>query len=115
MCIVVIKKEGYRKHLTAVLLAIISIADWQAVIPMPAKLPGKSDPLKVHFALNGKMGPLVIAKEKGLFNEEFSKLDAQIVWSEFPSGPSLLESLASNRVALSFLGDGALIAGIDKT
>ena len=32
----------------------------------------------------------------------------------FTSGPPLLESLASNRVDLSTLGDGALIAGLDK-
>jgi sulfonate transport system substrate-binding protein len=45
---------------------------------------------------------LVIAKEKGLFNEEFSKLDAQTN-EEFWSGPRFL-ILASNRVDLSFLG-----------
>ncbi|MCD1162981.1 ABC transporter substrate-binding protein [Peribacillus frigoritolerans] len=106
--------KEYRKHLTAVLLAIISIAVLAGCNSDASKASGKSDPLKVHIALNGKMGPLVIAKEKGLFNEEFSKLDAQIEWSEFQSGPPLLESLASNRVDLSFLGDGALIAGIDK-
>ena len=41
-------------------------------------------------------------------------MNAQVKWSEFTSGPPLLESLASNRVDLSFLGDGALIAGLDK-
>src|SRR5690606_15219769 len=40
--------------------------------------------------------------------------NVEVAWSEFPSGPPLLESLASNRVDLSLLGDGALIAGIDK-
>ena len=60
------------------------------------------------------MGPLVIGREKGWFEEEFKSLNAEIAWSEFPSGPPLLESFASNRVDLSFLGDGALIAGLDK-
>ncbi|MDO7486133.1 hypothetical protein Q5O89_10360 [Peribacillus frigoritolerans] len=94
--------KEYRNKLTAALLAIISLAVLAGCNSDAGKASGKSGPLKVHIALNGKMGPLVIAKEKGLFNEEFSKLDAQIVWSEFPSGPPLLESLASNRVDLSF-------------
>ena len=60
------------------------------------------------------MGPLVIAREKGWLEEEFKAINAEVTWSEFPSGPPLLESLASNRVDLSTLGDGALIAGLDK-
>ena len=60
------------------------------------------------------MGPLAIGREKGWFEEEFAPLNAEIEWSEFPSGPPLLESLAANHVDLSFLGDGALIAGLEK-
>ena len=75
---------------------------------------GKEEAVQVNIALNGKMSPLLIGKEKGLFEEEFAKYGAEISWSEFPSGPPLLESLASNRVDLSYLGDGALIAGLDK-
>ncbi|WP_285768379.1 aliphatic sulfonate ABC transporter substrate-binding protein [Peribacillus sp. SI8-4] len=105
----------YRVHVTGLLLAVLISTTALAGCKSDAgKASGESEPVKVSIALNGKMGPLVIAKNKGLFDEEFSKLDAKISWSEFPSGPPLLESLASNRVDLSFLGDGALIAGIDK-
>ena len=75
---------------------------------------GEEKPIKVKIALNGKMNPLTIGREKGWFEEEFAPLNAEIEWSEFTSGPPLLESLAANHVDLSFLGDGALIAGLDK-
>ena len=65
------------------------------------------EPIKVNIALNGKMSPLMIGREKGWFEEEFASLNAEIEWSEFTSGPPLLESLAANHVDLSFLGDGA--------
>lgn len=74
----------------------------------------KDDRIVVKIALNGKMNPLTIGREKGWFEEEFAPLNAEIEWSEFTSGPPLLESLAANHVDLSFLGDGALIAGLDK-
>ncbi|WP_394235328.1 ABC transporter substrate-binding protein [Niallia oryzisoli] len=70
--------------------------------------------ITVNVAINGKIGPLLIAKEKGWLEEEFKTVNAEVAWSEFPSGPPLLESLASNRVDISALGDGALIAGLDK-
>ncbi|KKB33521.1 ABC transporter substrate-binding protein [Bacillus thermotolerans] len=71
-------------------------------------------PVQVNIALNGKLSPLFLAQQKGWFEEEFEDFNVEVAWSEFPSGPPLLESLASNRVDLSLLGDGALIAGIDK-
>ncbi|WP_071393947.1 ABC transporter substrate-binding protein [Bacillus tuaregi] len=74
----------------------------------------KDESIVVNIALNGKMSPLTIGRDKGWFEEEFSKLNAKIEWSEFTSGPPLLESLAANHVDISFLGDGALIAGLDK-
>ena len=74
----------------------------------------KDDPIVVKIALNGKMNPLTIGREQGWFEEELASLNAEIEWSEFTSGPPLLESLAANHVDLSFLGDGALIAGLDK-
>ncbi|GAB6991122.1 aliphatic sulfonate ABC transporter substrate-binding protein [Paenibacillus pini] len=69
-------------------------------------------PVKVNIAINGKISPLSIAKEKGWFEEEFKKQNAEVKWSEFPSGPPLLEALSAGRVDLSFLGDGAVISGI---
>ncbi|MCM3629535.1 aliphatic sulfonate ABC transporter substrate-binding protein [Paenibacillus glycanilyticus] len=66
----------------------------------------------VNVAINGGLSPLLLAREKGWLEEEFKPLNAEISWSEFQSGPPLLESLASKRVDLSFLGDGATISGL---
>ncbi|KAA9027600.1 ABC transporter substrate-binding protein [Niallia endozanthoxylica] len=74
----------------------------------------KDEQIIVKIALNGKMSPLTIGREKGWFEEELAPLNAKVEWSEFTSGPPLLESLAANHVDLSYLGDGALIAGLDK-
>ncbi|WP_018393271.1 aliphatic sulfonate ABC transporter substrate-binding protein [Bacillus sp. 37MA] len=72
------------------------------------------EPITVNVSLNGNLSRLTIGREKGFFEEEFTKVNAEIKWSEFQSGPPLLESLAANRVDLSFLGDGALISSLDK-
>jgi sulfonate transport system substrate-binding protein len=110
--------EKYRKHLLGLFLVISMIFLLTGCSSSADKTNAKSNekgaPVNVNIALNGKMGPLVIGREKGWFAEEFKALNAEVKWSEFTSGPPLLESLASNRVDLSFLGDGALIAGIDK-
>jgi sulfonate transport system substrate-binding protein len=107
--------EKYRKHLLGLFLIISMIFLLAGCGSSAEKTNAKNGaPVKVNIALNGKMGPLVIAREKGWFEEEFKAMNAKVTWSEFTSGPPLLESLASNRVDLSFLGDGALIAGLDK-
>ncbi|MVP02039.1 aliphatic sulfonate ABC transporter substrate-binding protein [Paenibacillus lutrae] len=64
----------------------------------------------VNLANNGSTGLILLAKEKGWFEEEFSKIGGEVKWSEFPSGPALVESLAAGRVDFSWLGDGAAIS-----
>jgi sulfonate transport system substrate-binding protein len=106
------------KFLLGLLIAVITTVLLTGCNSDTKTASGKSqedgDPIKVNVAINGGIGPLVVAREKGWFEEEFGPLNAEISWSEFPSGPPLLEALASNRVDLSYLGDGALIAGLDK-
>ena len=64
----------------------------------------------VNIANNGSQGLILFAKEKGWFEEEFAKIGGEVKWSDFASGPPLLESLAAGRVDFSFLGDGAEIS-----
>ncbi|AEI43198.1 aliphatic sulfonate ABC transporter substrate-binding protein [Paenibacillus mucilaginosus] len=78
----------------------------------PQEQPGTR--VQVRVALNGSLNPLLLAKEKGWLEEGFSKLQADVVWSQFTSGPPLLEAVVSGRVDLSFLGDGAAITGISN-
>ena len=74
----------------------------------------KSDDNKkvtVNIALNGGLNLLSIAKEKGWFEEEFAKLNAEVEWQEFQSSVPLLEGVVSNRVDFSFIGDGTVVTG----
>lgn len=70
--------------------------------------------VEVKIAVNGGIDPMLVGREKGFFEEELEKVNATVKWSVFTAGPPLLESLASNRVDLSFLGDGAALAGLDR-
>jgi len=72
------------------------------------------DKVKVQIAINSTINPLTIARAKGFYEEAFGKLNAEVEWSKFPSGPPLLEALVAGRVDLSFLGDGAAIAGVSN-
>ncbi|WNR44079.1 aliphatic sulfonate ABC transporter substrate-binding protein [Paenibacillus roseipurpureus] len=78
-----------------------------------ASAPAK-DPIKVNVAINGGISPLTVLKEKGWLQEAFKAENAEIVWSEFPSGPPLLEALVAGRVDVSFLGDGATLSGLSS-
>lgn len=98
--------------ITLLLLAGCTKTSGTAVTSVGASTQQDSPPLIVNIAINGKLSPLNIAKDKGWVEDEFKKLNAEVRWSEFPSGPPLLESLSAGRVDLSFLGDGATIAGI---
>lgn len=74
----------------------------------------KGETIEVNIASAGSLQPLFIGQAKGFFEEEFKKVNATIKWSEFTAGPPVLESLASKRVDLSYLGDGAALAGLDR-
>ena len=70
-----------------------------------------AETIVVNVAQNGGMGPLAIIQDKGWLEEAFKPFNAEVSWSEFPSGPPLLESLVAGRVDLSLLGDGAALQG----
>ncbi|MEK4027252.1 aliphatic sulfonate ABC transporter substrate-binding protein [Pseudobacillus sp. FSL P4-0506] len=107
--------KKYSNYWLAVLFFIVSAASLLGCsLASGSNLTKKNEPTEVNVAINGGLNPLIIGREKGWFEEEFAKYNVKVKWSEFPSGPPLLESLASNRVDLSFLGDGALIAGLEK-
>ncbi|UVI29181.1 ABC transporter substrate-binding protein [Paenibacillus spongiae] len=69
------------------------------------------DKVTVNIAVNGGLNLLSVAKEKGWFEEEFAKLNANVEWHEFQSSVPLLEGIVSNRVDFSFIGDGTVVTG----
>jgi len=52
---------------------------------------------------------LVLAKAKGVFEARLNPLGYDVVWAEFPSGPPLLEALASGAVDLGYTGEPPVI------
>ncbi|GAB6926746.1 aliphatic sulfonate ABC transporter substrate-binding protein [Paenibacillus sp. JCM 10914] len=70
-----------------------------------------TEPVVVRLAINGGTNLFTIIREKGWLTERFKEHHAIVEWSEFQSGPPLLESLAAKRVDLSLLGDGAALQG----
>lgn len=50
-------------------------------------------------------GPYALAREKGWFEEEFSKSGVKVEWAEFQSGPPMTEAIAANRLDFAGLGN----------
>lgn len=72
--------------------------------------PGK-EKATVNIAVNGGLNLLSIAKNKGWFEEEFKKVNADVQWHEFQSSAPLLEGIITDRIDFSFIGDGTLVTG----
>jgi sulfonate transport system substrate-binding protein len=70
-----------------------------------------NEKVTVNIAINGGLNLLSIAKQKGWFEEELGKLNAEVKWHEFQSSVPLLEGIVSNRVDFSFIGDGTVVTG----
>lgn len=103
-----LKKLWIVLTLTAFLIALVGCGD-QKSKEAAGSASNSNKKFTVNIANNGSNGLFLFAKEKGWFESEFAKIGGEVKWSEFPSGPSLLESLTAGRVDLSFLGDGAAI------
>lgn len=71
----------------------------------------ENSPITIHAALNGGLNVLQLVKDRGTLEEALKKYNVTVEWSEFASGPPLLESLTAKRVDFSFLGDGAALTG----
>lgn len=105
-------KTGNGKRIAIAALAVLIIGSfgvWKWKDTGSAQS-GK-EPVTVNVALNAGISAMLLVKEQGLLDEALKKYNAHVEWSEFSSGPPLLESLTAKRVDLSFLGDGAALQG----
>ncbi|MBE1444439.1 aliphatic sulfonate ABC transporter substrate-binding protein [Paenibacillus sp. OAS669] len=69
------------------------------------------EPLVVNIGIQQSIWPILLAKQKGWFEEEFAKVGAKVNWVEFQSGPSYFEAIASNRLDFGRVGDLPVISG----
>jgi sulfonate transport system substrate-binding protein len=65
----------------------------------------------VNIGIQQSIWPILAAKEKGWFEEEFNKVGAKVNWIEFQSGPSYFEAIASDRLDFGRVGNIPVLAG----
>ena len=70
---------------------------------------GKRD--VVRIGIQQSLSPLWIAREKGWFEEAFSKLGVDVEWIEFQSGPPQFEGIAAGKLDLTEVGNTPVIGG----
>jgi sulfonate transport system substrate-binding protein len=71
----------------------------------------KEEKVTVQIGIQQSLGPLLLAKNKGWFEEAFAKLDVEVKWTEFQSGPPHFEAIASDRLDFGQVGNSPVIAG----
>lgn len=71
---------------------------------------GKEEDITVNIGIQQTLGPLLIAKEKGWFEEEFAKEGVKVNWTVFQSGPPHFEAMAANRLDFGYVGNSPVIA-----
>ncbi|WP_282173481.1 aliphatic sulfonate ABC transporter substrate-binding protein [Cytobacillus firmus] len=69
------------------------------------------DGLTVTIGIQQSIWPILLAKHKGWFEEEFEKAGVKVKWAEFQSGPSYFEAIASNRIDFGRVGNIPVLAG----
>lgn len=73
------------------------------------KKTGKQD-ITVNIGIQQSLGPLLIAKQKGWFEQEFAKVGVKVKWTVFQSGPPHFEAMAANRLDFGAVGNSPVIA-----
>ena len=63
------------------------------------------------MGIQQSLGPLLLAKEKGWFEEEFAKVGVKVNWTVFQSGPPHFEAMAANRLDFGAVGNSPVVAG----
>ncbi|MCY7784036.1 MULTISPECIES: aliphatic sulfonate ABC transporter substrate-binding protein [unclassified Bacillus (in: firmicutes)] len=73
---------------------------------------GDSKQLKeIRIGIQQSLSPLLIAKEKGWFEDAFEKEGIKVKWVEFQSGPPQFEGLAADKLDFSQVGNSPVISG----
>ncbi|MEC1589745.1 aliphatic sulfonate ABC transporter substrate-binding protein [Bacillus sonorensis] len=65
----------------------------------------------INIGVQQSLSPLLLAKEKGWFENEFAKEGIQVKWTEFQSGPPQFEGIAAAKLDFSQVGNSPVIAG----
>ncbi|TDL80414.1 aliphatic sulfonate ABC transporter substrate-binding protein [Peribacillus frigoritolerans] len=71
----------------------------------------KNEEITVTIGIQQSIWPILLAKHKGWFEEEFEKAGAKVKWAEFQSGPSYFEAIASGRLDFGRVGNIPVLSG----
>jgi sulfonate transport system substrate-binding protein len=71
----------------------------------------KKEDITVNIGIQQSIWPILLAKHKGWFEEEFNKAGAKVKWVEFQSGPSYFEAIASGRIDFGRVGNIPVLSG----
>ncbi|MCY8912046.1 aliphatic sulfonate ABC transporter substrate-binding protein [Bacillus atrophaeus] len=72
---------------------------------------GKKELKEINIGIQQSLSPLLIAMEKGWFEEAFEKEGIKVKWTEFQSGPPQFEGLAADKLDFSQVGNSPVISG----
>ena len=64
----------------------------------------------VNIGIQQSLSPLLLAKEKGWFEEEFAKVEVDVKWTVFQSGPPHFEAMTANRLDFGAVGNSPVIS-----
>ena len=103
------KFKGHTLFVTAILLVFGLLTGCASNTPTASDTK-KSDNLTINIGIQQSLGPLLIAKEKGLFEEEFEKDGIKVKWTVFQSGPPHFEALAANRLDFGSVGNSPVVS-----
>ncbi|MFP5114954.1 aliphatic sulfonate ABC transporter substrate-binding protein [Bacillaceae bacterium C204] len=103
------KLRGSILILTAIMIVILTGCVSKTTTANEKK--GKNENLTVNIGIQQSLGPLLIAKEKGWFEEEFAKVGVKVNWTVFQSGPPHFEAMAANRLDFGAVGNSPVVAG----
>lgn len=67
--------------------------------------------IQVNIGIQQSIWPILAAKEKGWFEEEFEKVGAKVNWVEFQSGPAYFEAIATDRLDFGRVGNIPVLVG----
>lgn len=71
----------------------------------------EKQPIEVNIGIQQSIWPILAAKEKGWFEEEFKKVGAKVNWVEFQSGPAYFEAIATDRLDFGRVGNIPVLVG----
>ncbi|MED1015735.1 aliphatic sulfonate ABC transporter substrate-binding protein [Bacillus atrophaeus] len=72
---------------------------------------GKKELKEINIGIQQSLSPLLIAKEKGWFEDAFENEGIKVKWTEFQSGPPQFEGLAADKLDFSQVGNSPVISG----